>query len=198
MPDQDQAPHRHAVVQDRLTGAVLAVLPSDSPDLKRALDDGEFPLGGRRVRVSGLTEGRGGFALVSVDDRLPSDGNQPETGTPPPDTAAREAAGPFLLQLEQVIKARQASSADQSYTRSLLDGGAEKIGRKLREEAGELAEALASETDARVASEAADVIFHLLVGLRLRKLELRSVIEVLARRFGVSGHVEKASRHPPQ
>jgi len=59
---------------------------------------------------------------------------------------------------------------------------------------GELADAIAGESDERVASEAADLVYHLLVGLRLRDVELRRVIEVLAKRSGVSGLEEKAQR----
>ncbi len=103
-------------------------------------------------------------------------------------------ARPMLDRLEAVLEARKTSSGEKSYTRSLFDGGAKKIGGKVREEAGELVEALESETDERVASEAADVMYHVLVGLRLRGVTWRSVLAVLAGRFGIGGHVEKASR----
>ncbi len=101
---------------------------------------------------------------------------------------------PFLGELEDVIRARQASTAEKSYTRALLDGGAAKISAKLSEEAAELGAALANESDERVASEAGDLLFHLLVGLRSRGVELRAVLAQLARRSGKSGHEEKASR----
>lgn len=101
---------------------------------------------------------------------------------------------PVLTSLEDIIRARQSSTGDKSYTKSLLDGGAERVGGKIREEAGELADALASESDERVASEAADLLFHLLVGLRHRDVDWTQVIEVLSARMGVSGHVEKAQR----
>lgn len=105
-----------------------------------------------------------------------------------------ELAEPLFPALEGIIQARSQSTAEKSYTRSLLDGGAAKIGAKLREEGGELAQAIADESDDRVVSEAADVMFHLLVGLRLRGLSLREVEAKLNSRMGVSGHVEKASR----
>jgi phosphoribosyl-ATP pyrophosphohydrolase/phosphoribosyl-AMP cyclohydrolase len=69
-----------------------------------------------------------------------------------------------------------------------------KISAKITEEAAELNAALAGETDDRVASEAADVVYHLMVGLRARGIAWRRVIEVLAARAGRSGHAEKASR----
>jgi len=100
----------------------------------------------------------------------------------------------FFGELERTIRERQASTAEKSYTRSLLDGGVEKIGRKITEEAGEVVAALHNESDDRVLSEAADLVFHLLVGLRARGLDLRRVAEKLAARTAQSGHQEKASR----
>ena len=73
--------------------------------------------------------------------------------------------------------------------------GAPAIGAKLREEATELANALEAEADNRVVSEAADVLYHLLVGLRWRAMPFRDVLAVLAARLGTSGHEEKARRH---
>lgn len=101
---------------------------------------------------------------------------------------------PVLARLGATIEARKQSSADESYTRSLLDAGASKIAGKVREEGGELADALEHETDERVVSECADVIYHLMVGLIARGLGLAEVEVELARRFGMSGLREKASR----
>lgn len=103
-------------------------------------------------------------------------------------------ASPTLVRLADTLAARQGEDGDKSYTRSLLDEGAPKIGDKLREEAGELADAIADESDERVVSEAADVLYHLMVGLLHRGVSHRAVEAELARRFGVSGHDEKASR----
>ncbi len=103
-------------------------------------------------------------------------------------------AAPTLLRLEGILRERQASTADESYTKSLLDGGPAKIDAKIREEAEELGRALIGESDDRVASEAGDLLYHLLVGLVLRDISLRDLLEVLSRRFSRSGHEEKASR----
>jgi phosphoribosyl-AMP cyclohydrolase / phosphoribosyl-ATP pyrophosphohydrolase len=100
----------------------------------------------------------------------------------------------FLNRLETEIQSRRSSTSEKSYTKSLLDAGAGKIGDKVREEADEFARAIAAEDDDRVASEAADVVYHLMVGLASRGVPWRAVIDVLARRAGTSGHVEKASR----
>jgi phosphoribosyl-ATP pyrophosphohydrolase/phosphoribosyl-AMP cyclohydrolase len=108
-----------------------------------------------------------------------------------------EAAGdgaPTLLRLERALQARRGADAGKSYTKSLLDAGPTKIDEKVREEAAELGQALTNESDERVASEAGDVIYHLLVGLVLRKVSLRDLLSELSKRFGQSGHDEKASR----
>lgn len=105
-------------------------------------------------------------------------------------------AGSMLDRLEAVLGARKSASGERSYTRRLFDGGAAKINEKLVEEAGELAAAIASETEERVVSEAADVVYHALVGLAHRGVPVERVLAELARRFGTSGLDEKASRPP--
>ena len=103
-------------------------------------------------------------------------------------------AAPTFPRLFAELEARREASADKSYTRSLLDKGVTKVAEKIREEGDELARAVESESDERVVSESGDVIYHLLVGLLARKLSLRDVQGEIARRFGISGHDEKASR----
>ena len=111
--------------------------------------------------------------------------------------ARSSEAMPFLGELEALIHSRSASTAEKSYTRSLLDGGPAKIGAKIREEADELARAIADESEERVASEAADLVFHTLVGLRARGVAMRAVLDKLGSRMGQSGHAEKAGRGRP-
>lgn len=118
--------------------------------------------------------------------RLDSDGNLLEAGS--------GTAAPTLLRLERTLQERKASDAGKSYTKSLLDAGPTKIDAKVREEAAELGRALIGESDERVASEAGDVIYHVLVGLVLREVSLRDLFAELSNRFGRSGHDEKSSR----
>ena len=106
-----------------------------------------------------------------------------------------EVPAPTLLaRLEGVLEARKASDGKASYAKSLYDGGPAKIGEKLLEEAGELARAVAGEADDRVASEAADVLFHVMVALRSRGVAFEAVLRELDRRGGTSGHDEKRAR----
>jgi phosphoribosyl-ATP pyrophosphohydrolase/phosphoribosyl-AMP cyclohydrolase len=104
------------------------------------------------------------------------------------------SAPTLLMRLEAVLEERKRSTGEKSYTKSLYEGGAEKIGAKLREEADELARAVAGEDDGRVASEAADVLFHVMVALRSRGVPLEAVLRELDRRSGTSGHEEKRRR----
>ena len=106
-----------------------------------------------------------------------------------------DAAGATLMsRIEARLDARRTSTSEKSYTKSLYDAGPEAIGAKVREEADEFARAIAEESTDRAASEAADVVFHLLVGLRARGLEWRDVLGKLEARMATSGHAEKASR----
>jgi len=100
----------------------------------------------------------------------------------------------LLATLEAVLEDRKKSTAAASYTKSLYEKGAAAIGAKVREEADEFGRAIEGETDERVVSEAADVIYHLMVGLMSRGVPLRKVLAELANRFGTSGHQEKAAR----
>ena len=101
---------------------------------------------------------------------------------------------PTLFRLEQRLTQRAQQSSEESYTRSLLDRGADAIAAKISEEAGELGNALRSESDGRVQAESADLIYHTLVGLLSRGVSLKAVCEELAERFEQSGHAEKAAR----
>lgn len=100
-----------------------------------------------------------------------------------------------LDHLAQTVDARAtAGDAGMSYTAKLLAKGPPKCAKKLGEEAVELALALVSEGEDAVASEAADVLYHLMVALRSRGVSLDEVGSALAERQGMSGFEEKASR----
>jgi phosphoribosyl-AMP cyclohydrolase / phosphoribosyl-ATP pyrophosphohydrolase len=104
--------------------------------------------------------------------------------------------GLLMLHLDAVLLARKTSTAEASYTKSLYDAGPVRIGEKLREEADELARAVASEEASRVVSEAADVLFHVMVALRSRNVGIADVLRELSRREGTGGHEEKKGRSP--
>lgn len=99
-----------------------------------------------------------------------------------------------LEQLDAFLAARAKASPDQSYTAKLIAGGPAYASKKLGEEAVEAVIA-AVEGDLRgLKMEAADVLYHLLVVLRLRGVPLQDVLAELERRTAQSGLAEKAAR----
>jgi phosphoribosyl-ATP pyrophosphohydrolase len=99
-----------------------------------------------------------------------------------------------LDDLATLIAARADADPDSSWTAKLLSKGPEKCAEKFGEEAVEaIIEAVKGDRDA-LTSEAADVLFHLLVMLQSRNVALSDVMAELARRQGTSGLAEKAAR----
>jgi phosphoribosyl-ATP pyrophosphohydrolase len=99
-----------------------------------------------------------------------------------------------LHRLAATIAARKWADPDTSWTAKLLAKGPEKCAEKFGEEAVEaIIEAVKGDRD-RLTSEAADVLFHLLVMLAARDVTLADVLAELDRREGMSGIAEKASR----
>ena len=100
-----------------------------------------------------------------------------------------------LERLDRILVQRRDSSTEaKSYTKSLLAAGMPKILAKIAEEHGELAAELPDGSDDKVIHEAADLLFHVMVGLTARGIAFERIEAELARRFGTSGHVEKANR----
>jgi phosphoribosyl-ATP pyrophosphohydrolase/phosphoribosyl-AMP cyclohydrolase len=119
---------------------------------------------------------------------------RPQGDDGPPPSGDRTLARVFGVIRERQA-GRGATHADgKSYVRSLLDKGVPALQAKIREEAEELCAALEHESHGRVASEAADLFFHAMVGLAHCGVDLRDVAAVFETRFGVSGVDEKASR----
>jgi len=90
----------------------------------------------------------------------------------------------FLADLERVIACRDEERPAGSYTTKLLEAGVKRIAQKVGEEGVETALAAAAGGDEEVLNESADLLYHLLVLLRSRKLELGSLVEVLKIRHG--------------
>ena len=92
------------------------------------------------------------------------------------------------------IETRRGADPETSWTARLLAKGTLKCAKKVGEEGVELALALAAESDEAVASEAADLLYHLCVALASRGIAPEAVATALAGRRGVSGLDEKAAR----
>jgi phosphoribosyl-ATP pyrophosphohydrolase/phosphoribosyl-AMP cyclohydrolase len=90
----------------------------------------------------------------------------------------------FLNYLKEVIRSRKHQPAESSYTASLFKKGINKVAQKVGEEAVELViEAKDSDNDL-FKGEAADLLFHFLVLLEHKDIDLDDVIEVLQSRHG--------------
>ena len=111
---------------------------------------------------------------------------------PPPEVASAAV----LERLYGVIEARKGADPSASYTAKLFAKGPLKIAQKLGEEAVETVIAATAEGRDELASESADLLYHLLVLWAAHGLRPEEVWAKLAAREGVSGVSEKAARKP--
>ena len=100
-----------------------------------------------------------------------------------------------LNELAATITARKGADPDSSWTAKLLSQGPEKCAEKFGEEAIEAIIEAVKGDRARLTSEAADVLYHLLVMLTARDIPLDDVLTELGARQGTSGIAEKAARN---
>ncbi len=100
----------------------------------------------------------------------------------------------ILNQLYKLLQKRKKELPENSYTAKLFKGGVDKIAKKIGEEASEVIIALKNDSQGEVIYEAADLIFHLLVGLADKDIPPEAILNELKRRFGISGIEEKNSR----
>ncbi|MDZ4086483.1 MAG: phosphoribosyl-ATP diphosphatase [Tabrizicola sp.] len=99
-----------------------------------------------------------------------------------------------LEKLAATIASRKGADPEASWTAKLLAKGPEKCAEKFGEEAVEAIIEAVKGDRARLTSEAADVLYHLLVMLAARDVTLTEVLAELDRREGTSGIAEKAGR----
>ncbi len=182
------------VAQDWNTGEVLTLAYANAESLARTRETGELHFysrsrqelwhkgatSGNTMRVRELRYDCDADALVALVEPA---GPACHTGERScfyrgfdgePGVAAHEA----LSVLERTLTERQRERPEGSYTVELLDDPA-RVGEKVMEEAEEVTRAARDEGDERVASEAADVLYHLLVLLRSRDVALEAVMEEL-------------------
>ena len=99
-----------------------------------------------------------------------------------------------LADLERIVATRAAASPEESWTAKLVAAGQAKAAKKLGEEAVETVIAAIEGEKAPLVSESADLIYHLMVVLKIGGVELQEVMAELERRTGQSGIAEKSSR----
>jgi phosphoribosyl-ATP pyrophosphohydrolase len=96
--------------------------------------------------------------------------------------------------LAAIIASRATSSAEKSYTKSLLEAGPARAAKKMGEEAVETVIAAVEGDRNALIGESADLFYHLLVLLQASGITLDEVLGELERRTQQSGHEEKAAR----
>jgi phosphoribosyl-ATP pyrophosphohydrolase len=103
-------------------------------------------------------------------------------------------SGFSLTELERIVGERAKASPQESWTAKLVAAGQAKAAKKLGEEAVETVIAAIGQGRAELTSESADLLYHLLVVLRIAEIPLQDVLDELERRTGQSGLQEKADR----
>jgi phosphoribosyl-ATP pyrophosphohydrolase len=100
----------------------------------------------------------------------------------------------LLDELAKIIESRKDQDAQTSYVASLFAKGSDKICGKMAEECMETGMAAKIDDKSEIVYEMADLWFHCMVLLAHHNIDHHQVLQELACRFGVSGHVEKANR----
>jgi phosphoribosyl-ATP pyrophosphohydrolase/phosphoribosyl-AMP cyclohydrolase len=95
----------------------------------------------------------------------------------------------------KIEERKREGNPETSYTSKLLQGGANRVLKKVLEEAGEFALAVKDRDEKEIVAEASDLIYHYLVALSLSNVNPDKIESELKRRFGIGGLVEKASRN---
>ena len=183
-----------AVVQDAATAQVLMLGYMDAPALKRTLRTKKVTFFSRtKQRLWTKGESSGNFLrVVRVEadcDRdtllvqAEPDGPTCHRGTVScfGDGAPSGGVG-FLTHLDRVVATRIKTGDQNSYTARLVREGVARCAQKVGEEGVETALAAMRKDDRALASEAADLLYHLIVLLRAKKLPLADAIAVLEKR----------------
>lgn len=108
--------------------------------------------------------------------------------------ASLNTSDDILGDLYRVLESRKSADPGTSYVASLYGKGLDAILKKVGEEAAETLIAAKNPDDTLLVHELADLWFHTLVLMAQRGLPLDRLTDELARRFGTSGHAEKAAR----
>ncbi|KQW27793.1 phosphoribosyl-ATP pyrophosphatase [Rhizobium sp. Root274] len=102
-----------------------------------------------------------------------------------------------LADLETIVSNRAQASPSESWTAKLVAGGQDKAAKKLGEEAIEAVMAAVKDDRENLVYESADLLYHLMVVLKIADIPLQDVMQELERRTAQTGLSEKASRQDP-
>jgi phosphoribosyl-ATP pyrophosphohydrolase/phosphoribosyl-AMP cyclohydrolase len=192
------------VVQDATTGRVLMLGYLNRESLDMTLETGEVHFWSRSRQELWRKGETSGNTLRTVDVRVDCDGDALLISAIPAGPTCHEgtescfagslvgaggetARAGTLDRLWAVIESRAVERPAGSYTTSLLEGGVDAAGRKIAEEATEVLLAAKDHSAGtgsadRVAEEAADLVYHLMVAMAERGVAWNDVVSVLADR----------------
>ncbi len=181
------------VVQDRASGDVLMVAWANAEALARTAETGLAHFWSRSRGALWRKGETSGNALRVVEVRADCDrdtlllvvepqGPACHTGTRSCFGEESPTAAGMLEELARVIAVRAQAAPESSYTARLLAKGPDQVLKKIGEEATEVVLAARVQSDERLAEEAADLLYHLLVALHQRALPLTRVMDELRKR----------------
>jgi phosphoribosyl-AMP cyclohydrolase / phosphoribosyl-ATP pyrophosphohydrolase len=181
------------VVQDAASGDVLMVAYANREALDRTAETGlahfwsrsrgalwrKGETSGNEMRVREVRADCDRDALLMVVDPA---GPACHTGTRTCFGDDTPTAAGIMSELGRVIASRASASPDRSYTARLLAKGPDHVLKKIGEEATEVVLAAKSESDERLAEEAGDILYHLMVAMAQRRVPFARALEVLRAR----------------
>jgi phosphoribosyl-ATP pyrophosphohydrolase/phosphoribosyl-AMP cyclohydrolase len=181
------------IAQDRASGDVLMLAWANAEAVAKTAETGFAHFWSRSRKALWRKGETSGHTLRVVEARADCDKDTlllvVEPSGPACHTGSRTCfgettptAGGMLEQLARVVKQRAKAPDAASYTARLLAKGQGQVLKKIGEEATEVVLAASGESDERLASESADLLFHLLVALEQRGVALTSVMDELRRR----------------
>jgi phosphoribosyl-ATP pyrophosphohydrolase/phosphoribosyl-AMP cyclohydrolase len=188
------------IVQDVLSGEILMMAWSNRESLEKTLETGEmvfFSRSRQEIWHKGATSGN---RLLVKEIRMDCDGDTLLALVEPLGPACHTGAVScfyrnfwgkargkswFLGTLWRALQKRRNASPEESYTAKLLARGPSRVGQKIGEEGVETALAVALQDKEALRYEAADLLYHLLVGLMASEVSLDEVLEELESRHNV-------------
>ena len=181
-----------AIVQDAATLRVLMLGYMDRDALRATLASGKVTFFSRskgRLWTKGESSGHV-LELVSIEADCDADTLLVQARPQGPtchlqrDSCFPAAPGDGLAELDALIEQRERERPQGSYTTTLFEAGVRRIAQKVGEEGVETALAAVAQDEAALLGEAADLLYHLTVLLRVRGLSLEDARRVLATRRG--------------
>jgi phosphoribosyl-ATP pyrophosphohydrolase/phosphoribosyl-AMP cyclohydrolase len=174
---------RAAIVQDADSGRVLMLAWMDAEAERRTRGSGEAWFWSRSREEYWHKGATSGNTMAVEEIRDDCDGDALVLRVRPNGPACHTGSfSCFAPALWRTISDRAQNRPEGSYTTKLLDEGVPAVARKVGEEAVEVVTAALSESDDRVVSEAADLIYHLYVLFAARGLDIAAVDDELASR----------------